>query len=206
MDELDQLKKQWQKDQNFIRIDQPEIKTMLHKSSSSIVKWIFIISLIELSLGIILSFIVPTSDKEELFFLQFLDYASQLIFYIGIGYFIYHFFKSYASISNTNSTKILLNSILLSRKHVENYIKFNIYFLIFEFFMSFIQLLIDKLDLNNQWGYNFFMTIVFAVLFTLITLIFISIFKFYYKIVYRRLLKKLNKNYEELSKLEEEKI
>lgn len=203
MEELDQLKKQWLENTNFIKLNQSQIKAILHKSSTSIVKWIFIISLIELSLGIILSFIVPTSDKEELLFLQFLDYASQLIFYIGIGYFIYHFFKSYASISNTNSTKTLLNSILLSRKHVENYIKFNIYFIIYSLCFTFLDITIQEFDFGKKTGAGF---IFFIIFFSLSALLFISIFKFYYKIVYRRLLKKLNKNYEELSKLEEEKI
>ena len=47
MDELKQLKKDWQKDQKFPKINKSEIYKFLHKKSSSIVKWIFIISIVE---------------------------------------------------------------------------------------------------------------------------------------------------------------
>jgi glucan phosphoethanolaminetransferase (alkaline phosphatase superfamily) len=204
MDELDQLKKQWKENENFTKLNQFEIKALLHRSSTSIVKWIFIISLIELSLGIILSFMLPSSEREESAFFQYLGHVSELVFYIGIGYFIYSFFKSYASISSTSNTKNLLVNIMKTRKHVENYIKFNIYFIIYSFFVAFIELTISRMAVSTQWGANFFMTIVFAVCITLVAYFFVSIFKFYYKIVYRRLLKKLNKNYEELTRLEKE--
>lgn len=204
MDELDQFKKQWQEDKNFIKVDQSDIKTMLHKSSTSIVKWIFMISLIELNLGIILSLLLPNSNRDELPFFHFVDYASELVFYCAIAYFIYKFFKSYTSISSTNSTKNLLNSILETRKHVENYIKFNIYFIMYSFFVAFLELTIRKIDLDHKWGSNLLMIIAFAVCITLVAYVFIAIFKFYYKIVYRRLLRKLNNNYEELNRLEQE--
>ncbi|UXD69022.1 hypothetical protein MUK51_17715 [Sphingobacterium faecium] len=204
MDELDQFKKQWQEDENFIKVDQTDIKTMLHKSSTSIVKWIFMISLIELSLGIILSLLLPSSNRDELPFFHFVDYASEVVFYCAIAYFIYNFFKSYTNISSTSSTKNLLSRILETRKHVENYIKFNIYFIMYSFFISFVELAIRKINLANQWGANFLKVIAIAVLITLVACLFISIFKFYYKIVYRRLLKKLNNNYEELTRLEQE--
>lgn len=204
MDELDQFKKQWKENENFMKLNQSEIKAILHKSSKSIVKWIFIISLIELSLGIVISLLLPESDREHLAFFNFIGYASDVVFYCGIAYFIYNFFKSYISISSTSNTKNLLVNIMMTRKHVEKYIKFNIYFIIYSFLVAFIELTISRMDVSAKWDANFFMTIVFAVCITLVAYFFISIFKFYYKIVYRRLLKKLNHNYEELTRLEEE--
>ena len=48
MDELELLKKDWKKnDAQFKQVSENEIYGMLHKSSSSIVKWIFIISIVE---------------------------------------------------------------------------------------------------------------------------------------------------------------
>ena len=48
MDELELLKKDWKKnDGQFKQVSENEIYGMLHKSSSSIVKWIFIISIVE---------------------------------------------------------------------------------------------------------------------------------------------------------------
>ena len=48
MKELDLLKKDWNKNSNtFEQISESEIYKMIHRKSSSIVKWIFIISIIE---------------------------------------------------------------------------------------------------------------------------------------------------------------
>lgn len=204
MDELDQFKKQWKENENFTKLNQSEITAILHRSSTSIVKWIFIISLIELSLGIILSLLLPTSNRDKSPFSHFLDYASESFFYCAIAYFIYKFFKSYTSISSTNSTKKLLNSILETRKHVGNYIKFNIYFIMYSFFVGFVELTIRKINLESQWGANLLLIMAFAICITIVAYLFILIVKFYYKIVYRRLLKKLNNNYEELTRLEQE--
>ena len=56
MDELDLLKQDWKKqDANLPNIKAKEIYPLLLKRSSSIVKWIFFISLAELALGIFLN-------------------------------------------------------------------------------------------------------------------------------------------------------
>jgi hypothetical protein len=48
MDELEILKKDWKKSENtFDQVSETEIYGMLHKRSSSLVKWILIISIIE---------------------------------------------------------------------------------------------------------------------------------------------------------------
>ena len=48
MDELEILKKDWKKQESsFQQIGEKEIYGMLHKRSSSIVKWILIISVLE---------------------------------------------------------------------------------------------------------------------------------------------------------------
>ena len=59
MEELDLLKRAWQKDSHsYEQISEVEIYKMLHKKSSSIVKWILIISLLELGFGFILSMVM----------------------------------------------------------------------------------------------------------------------------------------------------
>ena len=47
MKELERLKKDWKTNNNFPELSKEEIYTFLYKKSSSIVKWIFIISLLE---------------------------------------------------------------------------------------------------------------------------------------------------------------
>ena len=55
MKELDLLKKDWKKNAaSFEQISENEIYKMIHKRSSSVVKWIFIISILELGLGLVL--------------------------------------------------------------------------------------------------------------------------------------------------------
>jgi len=52
MDELELLKKDWQKnDKEYPKLSYNDIYKMILKKSSSIVKWIFIISLLEFVFG-----------------------------------------------------------------------------------------------------------------------------------------------------------
>ena len=65
MDELELLKKDWKKQEgSFHQISEKEIYGMLHKGSSSIVKWILIISVLELILWISISLL--TNDDNYL--------------------------------------------------------------------------------------------------------------------------------------------
>ena len=80
MDELDLLKKDWKKQEgSFQQISEKEIYGMLHKGSSSIVKWILIISVLELLLWSGITFL--TADEEyfktlEMYHLDTIDRKS----------------------------------------------------------------------------------------------------------------------------------
>ena len=68
MDELELLKKDWKKtDAQFKQVSEQEIYSMLHKSSSSSVKWILIVSILEFIILNGLSLITndELSDKFE---------------------------------------------------------------------------------------------------------------------------------------------
>ncbi len=202
MDGLDLLKLHWNKDDNFPKIDKEQIKRMLYKSSKSIVKWIFIISVIELALGIILSFTI-TMEKEhhsniyEVFYTGF-----EIMFYVVILYFMYNFFASYRSIKNTTNTKLLLETILNTRKHVNNYIKFNIYCIIFQFSLVSIEKIVQEVQ-SKQLGEAIFFSIFMILFISLFCWLFLLVVRFYYRILYRRLVRKLDNNYEELIKIDE---
>ncbi len=63
MEELDILKKAWQKEEHsFQQVTEVEIYKMLHKKSSSIVKWILIISILEVLLWTTISIFFNTDD------------------------------------------------------------------------------------------------------------------------------------------------
>ncbi|MBE8714059.1 hypothetical protein [Sphingobacterium hungaricum] len=204
MDELDLLKKHWQKNSDFPKVNSEEIKKMSHKSSSSIVKWIFIISLIELAFGLSLN-LLPSPEKEySNFFLNF-ELASLLVFYPVVIFFIYQFFKSYLAIKNTDSTKVLLENIIRTRKNVEAYIKFNIYYFAVVFFIvSVEEISMDIQKAKEVTSFLVFKEVCMFIAFAIIAVLFIMFAKYIYRLIYVRLLKKLNVNYDELKKLDSE--
>ena len=65
MDQLDKLKKEWQnREQELPKLSYNSIYNMLLKKSSSIVKWIFIISIIELLFWIGLNLVIPEDNLK----------------------------------------------------------------------------------------------------------------------------------------------
>ncbi|WP_166332612.1 hypothetical protein [Sphingobacterium chungjuense] len=205
MDELDFLKNHWQKEQRFPQIKAKEIRAMAHRSSSSVVKWIFVISILEFFLGWAISFFLPSVEYRSTFEEIFVT-TLEVVFYVVIIYFIYQFFASFRTIRNTKDTKSLLTSIIDTRAHVERYIKFNIYYFYFGFLTAGGFTLYEKVaaDSNKSIGTLIVYIVLFAILMAIISYLFIRVVRFYYRIVYGLLLKRLNKNYEELLQLEQE--
>jgi polyferredoxin len=208
MKELDLLKKDWQKNNAFEQVSEVDIYKMLHTKSSSIVKWIFIISILEILLWTSISVFFNTDDylkniKHEelnLFFeaLTILNYAVILVF-------IYLFYKNYVSISTTVSTKQLMKDILKTRKTVQCYVWYNLGMvalsLMIGFFMAFnynpeVAVLMDKIGNNTK-----VMVITIGV-FALIIAAFLGIFWLFYRLLYGILLRRLYANYSELKKID----
>ena len=127
MDELELLKKDWQKDDNnYPKLSYNEIYKMILKKSSSIVKWIFIISILEFVLWTVVSFLLKDADFNQ----KFKEYHAESIMipfmilgYVIIAYFLYRFFMNYRTISVTDSAKVLMENILKTRR----ILKFKIY-------------------------------------------------------------------------------
>jgi len=206
MDELDFLKQHWNKDEDFPKVDKEGIRKMLHNSSSSIVKWIFYISIIELLAGFALNFLVPyDSDVEtDSVIVSTLENALSVVFYLVIAYFIYKFFSSYRSIKNTSNTKDLLRDIIETRKAVDQYIRFNIYYIITVSALVTVTMMITDGIFDKPWGKAIFYVLGISIFMVIAIAILLGLVKFYYKVVYRRLVNKLNKNYEQLVQLDEQ--
>lgn len=196
MDGLDLLKQHWNEDQNFPKIDKTEIRSMLHKSSSSLVKWIFIISLIELTFGFVLSLLTPKVpfDKKEMLVL----YIVSVVFYVIIFYFIFRFFMLYRRIRVNDSVKSLMENIIHTRRVGENYIKFNIITFGLSFLGGGLYAIYEQSRQEEALGFLGVATIIFL----FITLLFIALLLFIYRLLYGRLLIRLKKNFEELVQLE----
>jgi len=214
MDELELLKKDWQKKgEDLPKLSYDEIHNMLWKKSFSIVRWILIISILEILLPQLL-FLFPSIRNS----MALLDNASfnmgylalSVFYYLVVIYFIYLFYKRYREISVLENAKNLMDKIIRTRKTVFYYIIFSlsmffIFFLYYALEMYFVDdvlMSIEGLDevlekrslqeVRNLvvWGVmlgGFFFTLVMGGI---------------YFLLYGILLRKLKKNYNELKRLE----
>ncbi|MFC0777961.1 hypothetical protein [Flavobacterium sp. HJSW_4] len=209
MKELDLLKKDWQKNSDsFQQISENEIYKMIHRKSSSIVKWILIISILEISFWTFSNLFINTDDvlrkmnhPEIVAALEFLTYFN----YVVVLIFVYIFYKNYRTISTTIATKSLMGAILKTRKTVQYYVWYNLGMIvitaILSFFIAFVynpdmEFLREKLAIN---GKAMFVTI--GILF-LVILGFFGLFWCFYRIIYGTLLRRLYANYKELKKID----
>ena len=208
MKELDLLKKDWQENNAFEQVSEVDIYKMLHTKSSSIVKWIFIISVLEILLWTSISVFFNTDEylknikheELEVYFevLTYFNYAVILVF-------IYLFYKNYVSISTTVSTKQLMKDILKTRKTVQCYVWYNLGMvavsLIMGFYMAFhynpeVSVLLDKIGNNTK------VMVITIAIFGLIITAFLGIFWLFYRLLYGILLRRLYANYSELKKID----
>ncbi|MDT0650267.1 hypothetical protein [Autumnicola edwardsiae] len=210
MDGLDLLKKNWKKqEENLPHLSYDDIYKMIWKKSSSIVKWIFIISIIEFLLGTLLS--IALADKEywqqmeTLHLKEFMIFAEVISYPITL-YFIYRFYKNYKKISSTDSASKLMRNILKTRKTVKFYIAYVLISIAIISMVSVYILLhfhiLDN-DVADSTKYVFdtvdwikFIAIVSIALFLLLGVIWL-----FYRLLYGILLKRLNRNYKELKNL-----
>ena len=184
---------------------------MILKKSSSIVKWIFIISLLEFAFWIALSFLMKGSSyssKMEELDINHILIPITVISYGVLIYFFYLFYKNYKNISATDSSKTLMESIIKTRKTVKYYVIFNLASLvvgaIIGAFYSFNHnpKFSTKLDLAAANGEVFKFYAVIIVVTILILAVVIGVLLLFYWLIYGILLKRLNRNYKELKRLE----
>ncbi|MGJ8592414.1 MAG: hypothetical protein ACSHXF_07695 [Aquaticitalea sp.] len=212
MDELELLKKDWKKDDgNFPKVSYNEIYKMILKKSSSIVKWIFIISILEFLFWTVIAFAFKDSKNLKDFDKLDTSYIMiplTIIGYVILVYFFYLFFKNYRTISATDNSKVLMENILKTRRTVKHYVAFNLIFLV----VGSAAALYIQFDQNPQIvtmahtaaaDGNLFVFYARVILITAVFLVgAIAILLFFYWLIYGILLKRLNRNYKELKKLE----
>ena len=215
MDELELLKKDWQKQgQKLPKLTYEELYAMIWKRSSSIVKWIFIISIIEFALPHLL-YLLP-SAREGLFIynelgLKYVIIALTALQYGVVFYFIFQFYKRYKEISVLDSARELMHKIIRTRKTVKNYIIFalSVFLLTFliiaagillsdgDSFLTVFELEDKAIEMGIEqlkWILSGVMVAMGIVCTALLGLI--------YFLIYGLLLRKLGRNYSELKRLE----
>lgn len=213
MDELEILKRDWkEKGQTEPKLSYTQIYNMLFKRSTSIVKWIFIISILELLFWVGIFLITPKSSLEIIEKLGAgpLLYSSEVIHYIIVFIFIYYFYKNYTTIRVTDNTKTLMKNILKTRKTVRyfviyNVVRFAIFFLILNIFYYvqsdlLLQIMSEASDKPIKNPEDFM--IVFYIVQLIVSIVMILLLLLFYRLVYGILLRKLKKNYRELERIE----
>ncbi|WP_044403773.1 hypothetical protein [Lacinutrix sp. Hel_I_90] len=209
MDELDVLKKHWQKDAvGEKQLSSSQLYPMLLKKSSSIVKTLFYISIAELVFWVLISFLPMLSTSyrakmEASNMNESLLNGLTILSFVVILVFVYLLYKSNKKISVTDSAKKLMESIFKTRKVIKYYVGYNL-------IMAFITMVgmsyystttnpelagaMTKLDTNGK--------IIMCIIVLLITVAFVTVIWLFYKLLYGILMKRLNRNYNELKKLE----
>jgi uncharacterized membrane protein YhdT len=203
MDELELLKKDWQrKSEDYPKLSYDAIHKMSHAKSSSIVKWIFYISLLEFVFLLVINILNPKLENQ-IEYPAWIDIANYLTIPI-VAVFIFLFYKNYKTISATDSVKKLIKSILKTRKTVKYYVLFNLVLVaIFSgvgIYLGYVDNFGGPAEFNASAHFKEYATL--GVVMILCTVLIIGLFFGVYYLLYGILLKRLNKNYQELRKLE----
>ncbi|WP_334057830.1 hypothetical protein [Polaribacter sp. P097] len=212
MDVLDNYKKAWENQpEESNKVSSVEIYKMAHSKSSSIVKWIFIIGILEFIFWGAINLTIPDSFYkvyEDLDLMEYLNFF-MILHYVVIAIFLYLFYMNFKRVSLVDNTKKLINRILKIRKTVKYYVFYNLATV----FLGSIILNVIMFSDNNKLmkvmnpdnlALDIKQVITITVISQVIALFIILVLLWlFYKLVYGILLKKLNKNYKELLKLNE---
>ncbi|WP_159801107.1 hypothetical protein [Flavobacterium sp. MK4S-17] len=212
MKELDKLKKHWKSsEESYPRFSEQEIYAMLHKTSSSVVKWIVIVSILEFALWTFISFLIKDSQTSKRIDSMNIEYITIPMTVIGYGiilYFFVLFCLNYKKITVTDNARTLMQNILKTRKAVSNYIIVNLAYIFISSIIIFIALFkhdAKLIDAVHRYEANGNATAFYLIYFgTAVALLAVFIFFLwlFYKLIYGLLLKRLHRNYQELKKID----
>ena len=205
MDDLDLLKKNWQKQDSFNQVSEQDIYEMLQKKSSSIVKWLFFMSVLEFLFCTIMNVFTDgdniLGNKKYDFYFELLEYFSFLVTLI----FVYLLWNNYKKISTISNTKKLMSDILNTKKIVNYYVIYNLVTIVFVLIIGFAFLALKNTDnpiLAAKITENPSLVWVLTAIFIVVAIIILAVIWLFYKLLYGILLKKLYSNYEELKKID----
>lgn len=213
-DELELLKRDWQKkDAELPKLSYEDIHKMIWKKSSSIVKWILIISILEFTLPQLIIFAPSMEDAMKIYddigVSNYL-FGLSLVFYAVAIYFIFQFYRRFKEISVLDDTKNLMKKIIKTRKTVKHYVLFSLSTIMISVMIMLIGVYLnediihafpefgDKLENISAEKLRITLMLVIGITGILFTLLMGGI----YFLLYGLLLRKLKKNYGELKQLD----
>ncbi len=213
-DELELLKKDWQKKDEYLpKLSYDEIHNMIWKKSSSIVKWILTISILEFTLPHLLLLAPSYRENMDIYDklgLQDILIGLSIISYGVALYFIFQFYRRYKEISVLDSSKNLMRKIIKTRATVKHYIIFSLSMILVTVVLSIIGVYLnddifssfgelkDKAENISSEKIKVSIMIAIGVIGVLLTALMGGI----YFLLYGLLLRKLKRNYNELKQLE----
>ena len=203
MKSLEKYKKAWNNQLDTEdKLSTVDIYKLAQSRSQSIVKWIFIIGILEFVVLNALSFFVDIDEAyaeyKKIGLKNFFIY-SQIIAYGILFYFLVMFYLNYKRISTTDSTRTLMKKIIKTRKTVRNYVLFNLSY------MALIMIVVTVSSINTNFDDLSNKQIILIIFATLIaTLLILGVLWLFYQLLYGFLLKKLTKNYKEIAKLNDQ--
>ena len=194
------------------KISALEIYKMTQSKSNSIVKWIFIIGLLEFVFWFAINYLGTKNGAlepyEKLNLINFIDNFNYF-HYVVLVLFLILFYRNFSLISTVDDTKTLMKNILLVRKTVKWYVYYNlINVVVFSIILNILIFntpdginILSGID-NESFNQEHMMSVFIIAQIVVIAIMILILWLFYY-LLYGILLKKLNKNYKELTKLNE---
>ena len=194
------------------KISALEIYKMTQSKSNSIVKWIFIIGLLEFVFWFAINYLGTKNGAlepyEKLNLINFIDNFNYF-HYVVVVLFLILFYRNFSLISTVDDTKTLMKNILLVRKTVKWYVYYNLLnVVVFSIILNILIFntpeginILSGID-NESFNQEHMMSVFIIAQIVVITIMILILWLFYY-LLYGILLKKLNKNYKELTKLNE---
>lgn len=213
MDELELLKKDWKKqDGNYPRLSYDQIYKMLWKKSSSIVKWIFVISIVEFLFWTMITIFFADNEywnEMERLHLKEFTIVSYIIGYAITFFFIFRFYRNYLKINATDDVSSLMNNIIKTRKTVKYYIAYvllstGITCLVMTYFIFRYHAINTTVDDVSAYSFTTSQWLIFLGIMAIFLILFLGLVWLFYRLLYGILLKRLHNNYKDLQKLEME--
>ena len=211
MEELDLLKKDWNKRNSFEQVTENEIYKMLHRTSSSIVKWLLVISMVEFGFWLLLTFVLNDEKyqvKLHRYGIEDCMFWVNVVNYVILVSFIFLFYRNYKTISTTDSTRQLMANIVKTRKTVQYYIWYNLGIVTVNIILSILMLFYHNAQMQSLMedatakGHREIFILMCSGISLVFIAIIIGIFWLFYRLLYGILLKKLFANYKELKKID----
>lgn len=197
---LDSLKDAWRNQQEAtINFTETDIYKMIHKKSTSIVKWILYISIIEFIVFVIPNFFIDNKESTEKLNLTNFSNITIAILVLVTLYFIFLFYRNYKNISVNDSTKKLMQDILKTKKTVTYYIVFQLSMLSITIFVTAYKVITTFEKIKESFSGS---DVLIWIAIIVITIVMVLIFWLFYKLIYGILLKRLKQNFKELKRSE----